>query len=114
MAFREIFQDPIESLFEPVKDGDVQPAKPIKQKLALPTLNLKDSDNIKLLIFFSSRLAVAGILIIIGLWATGTINGSPPTRFSGELARIIYLWQFGNLMAMIGVIVGYDTLKRFF
>ena len=114
MAFREIFQDPIESLFEPVKEGEVQPANPVKQKLALPTLNLKDSENIKLLVFTGSRLIFAGILVLVGLWATGTINGSPPSRFSGDLARIVYLWQFGNLMAMIGVVLGYDTLKRFF
>jgi hypothetical protein len=114
MAFREIFQDPLESLFEPSTEGEVQPAKTVKPKLALPTLNLKDSDNIKLLVFTGSRVLLAGFLVVVGLWASGTINATPSARFSGELARIVYLWQFGNLLAMVGVVLGYDTLKRFF
>jgi hypothetical protein len=112
MGFREILQDPIEALLEP--EGQVSTTTIVtKPKLALPSLNLEDATNIKLLIFVGARVILVAFLVIVGLWATGSIYGSPPLRFAGDMARVFYVYQLGTLMAIIGAIIGYDTLKRF-
>lgn len=59
-------------------------------------------------------LAPAGVgllLVWFGLTSTGSFF-IPATKFGGWLAGVFYGWQAGNLMAMIGVVLIYDAIKR--
>jgi hypothetical protein len=57
-------------------------------------------------------MGVGLILIVFGLTNTGSFY-TPATIFdSGILADIFYGWQAGNLIAMVGVILIYDAIKR--
>ena len=51
------------------------------------------------------------LLIWFGLTNTGSYF-IPATKFGGFLAGLFYGWQFGNLLAMIGIVLIYDSVKR--
>lgn len=56
---------------------------------------------------------VAGlIMIFFGLTSTGSFY-APASKFGGILASIFYEWQVGTLVAIIGCILIYDSLKTF-
>jgi hypothetical protein len=56
--------------------------------------------------------AGVGLLFIwFGLTSTGSYFISA-TRFGGFLAGLFYGWQFGNLLAMVGIVLIYDAIKR--
>lgn len=56
-------------------------------------------------------MGVGIILIVFGLTNTGSYF-TPVGQFKGTLADIFYGWQAGNLMAMVGVVLIYDAVKR--
>lgn len=56
-------------------------------------------------------MGVGIILIVFGLTNTGSYF-TPVGQFKGTLADIFYGWQAGNLMAMVGVVLIYDAIKR--
>jgi hypothetical protein len=56
-------------------------------------------------------MGVGLILIVFGLTNTGSYY-TPIGQFRGMLADIFYGWQAGNLIAMVGVILIYDSIKR--
>lgn len=56
-------------------------------------------------------VGVGIILILFGLTSYGSFY-LPTSKFGGVLADIFYGWQFGNLLAMVGVVLIYDAVKR--
>lgn len=51
------------------------------------------------------------LLVWFGLTSTGSYFISA-TKFGGFLAGLFYGWQFGNLLAMVGIVLIYDSIKR--
>lgn len=51
------------------------------------------------------------LLIWFGLSSTGSYF-IPATKFGGFLAGLFYGWQAGTFLAMIGVVLIYDAIKR--
>lgn len=118
MATREVkSEELLESLLEPATPTPTTylptTPKPHLPKLSLPHLNLDDKVNFEIVKYLVVRIVIISFLLWFGLTSTGSINGPAFGRFSGDLARVFYQWQFGNLLAMIGVVVAYDTVKRF-
>jgi hypothetical protein len=55
---------------------------------------------------------VAGfVAIYFGLTQTGSYY-TPASRFAGDLATVFYGYQLGTLMAMVGVVLIYDAIRR--
>jgi hypothetical protein len=64
------------------------------------------------------RLARLGAIAVFGLamiYFGLTTSGSyyqPATHFSGDLATLFYVYQLGTLIAMAGVVLVYDAVRR--
>lgn len=111
MSVREIHKEEIlETLLEPVTPA-ITPST--LQKLSLPHMNLEDKVNFEIVKYLGVRIILVVFLVWFGLTSTGSINGPAYGKFGGDLARLFYQWQIGNLLAMIGVVIAYDTVKRF-
>lgn len=60
------------------------------------------------------RLIISGILIYFGITTSGSYFGAVSARLTGDFARLFYSWGMGYLMAMIGLIIVYDTYKHYY
>lgn len=97
---KEYVENEPESLFEP----EVLKNK-IREKIDFKSLDPRLALKIAIPI-------LGGIVLIwFGLTTTGSYFETS-SRFGGILSVIWYGWQLGNLLAMIGVILIYDSIKR--
>jgi hypothetical protein len=55
--------------------------------------------------------AIGLIMIYFGLTSTGSYF-TPASRFTKELAGAFYTYQLGTLVAMVGVVLIYDAIRR--
>ena len=88
--------------------------KTIKQRLRFPSLDLDNKENLNHVISLGSRILITIGFIWFGLTAQGSINGPGMYKYTGELAMVFYRWQLGTFIAGIGMLVGYDTFKKYF
>ena len=56
-------------------------------------------------------ISVGILLIYLGLTTSGSYY-QPATHFSGDLATIFYVYQLGTLIAMAGVVLVYNAVRR--
>lgn len=131
MGFREIKQpqDPLSELYQnpPAQDGEFirlerndplfMPERDygagnkwlfrLRQLFRFPMV---DTKSIKMV---AIRVPVSLLLIYFGITQSGSYFGPASGRFSGALATIFYQWQLGTILAMIGLIVIYDTIRKY-
>lgn len=96
--------DPLTESFDSGSMFEESPA--VKQKVSL--------DQREAFIRTAKIFAPAGIGLLM-IWFGLTSTGSyfiPATKFGGFLAGLFYGWQFGNLIAMVGIVLIYDAIKR--
>ena len=86
----------------------------VKKRLAFPSLDLDNKANLNHAINLGGRIVVCIAFIWFGLTAQGSVNGPGMYKYTGELALVFYRWQLGTLIAGIGMLVGYDTFKKYF
>ena len=58
------------------------------------------------------RIPVIAILLWFGITTAGSYFGPASGKFSGELANLFYVSQVGNLLIILGCIIGYDTVRK--
>lgn len=76
----------------------------------IPTLPKLDYGNGIMLTFFVVKLALAAALVYFGLTMTGSYYVTT-SRLQGDLATFAYKYQIGTLIAFIGVMFAYDTIR---
>lgn len=112
MAFREIKPDPLVGLYS--DDAPKTSAvSTISRKFKIPSLDLDNKANLQVVTFLMFRIVIVVALVWFGLSASGSNFGPAAGKFKGDLAIVFYQWGIGYLLAMVGVVVGYDTVKRF-
>lgn len=135
MAFREVRSHPKsiprilntpaevasmpEDLFEPKTTTPSIPvarATPVREKAGFPSLRFSlpslhiEKIPYKYAAYLAIRIAIALFLIWFGLTSTGSFYGPVSGKFGGDLAVWFYQYQLGTLLAMVGVVIGYDTV----
>lgn len=95
-----VAQEPLDPLFE----DDPRPSTIITQPV--PDVNLG----------WDILIPLGGFIVCIGILWFGIFNAggfyTTGTRLEGDLARIFYVWQVGNLMEIAGVVGGWECLKK--
>jgi hypothetical protein len=115
MSFREVNnREPLEELYEKDKHGNITAPKKKRVTLSLPTLDLDNKVNLEIVKFVVFRSVVIVALLWFGVTSSGSFAGPAAGKFSGDLAHIFYEWQIGTVLAGIGLIIGYDTIKHFY
>jgi hypothetical protein len=64
--------------------------------------------------FIAVRMILVGVLIGFGWMLSGSFFGPVSGRFTGFLAVVFYQWGVGFFMAMLGMIIAYDTIRTFY
>lgn len=73
---------------------------------------LSQQYDTKVSVICAGKIVAGIIMIFFGLTSTGSFY-TPASKFGGVLASIFYEWQVGTLVAIIGCILIYDSLKTF-
>ena len=106
---------PIISILDPVIPvrEPVTPVTPVKHTLQFSLPSLPKLNNFKVGIIPVVKVGVSLLLIWFGLTSTGSYYGPATGKFSGLLAQIFYQYQAGMLLAMVGLLVIYATLRDY-
>lgn len=119
MVFREIRPTwDIENLLEPedhteqIREGTHSSKLLSFSKFSISFPNVPI--NIQTAIFLCVRIAIIAGLVWFGAATSGTFYGPISGKFTGVLATVFYTYQFGTLLEVVGLIVGYDTIKNIF
>jgi hypothetical protein len=102
---------PIISILDPVIPvmESAPSALPSKRTLQFSFPSLPALPDLKIIPVI--KIGVSLLLIWFGITSTGSYYGPITGRFAGILAEIFYQYQAGMVMAMVGLLVIYATLR---
>lgn len=123
-SFIPVMQDPIIAASEYPDITDIY-NKPIPSPISLPEIAIPkfafpkpkmphlpkmDYGNGILIVFFIVKMALAAALVYLGLTITGSYY-TPSSRLAGDLATLAYKYQLGQILAFVGALIAYDTIR---